>query len=623
MTLGLDAYASSDGDDDEDVVPTRLARSVAAAPDVDSGALALERDEDSGPNAWRVVPLALSTTVIGACARQRRRGDMSSFVSTRRGIEASTGRRETDECARAHFFASADPTTKEMTRNLTVDEMTAPLEGPVHETREDRLTGRGARNHALGNVESTRVNAVSFDEQFNTYNARGYAAAPTGTGGVGDVEAMRASKGETSLNMSKAKRRRIRDEVLAGAATAADGDVDRSAWAPAREAHKVVVHDDLTEKEKEYVKWHMDNREAKLRAKGKLDDLAPGPGDAPGAEDDSKTSKFHGKEEVNYAGESWIVAPKSEKREGDGSCYAPNKCVHTYNGHTKGVSKIEFFPGTGHLLLSAGMDNVVKIWDVYNTHKCMRTYMGHDKAVKDVNFNSDGTRFVSTSWDKKVRLWDTETGKIIQTVSSGKIGYCAKFHPKQDNLVLIGQSDKKIVQWDMNRGDLVQEYDQHLGPVNSITFADDGERFMSSSDDKTLRVWEFGIPVTTKYIADPSMHSIPATAISNDGRYIIGQSLDNQIVAYSVRERFRRNNKKRFAGHSNAGYACQPAFSTDDSTVVSGDGAGKLFFWDWKTARIIKSIKAHDQVAIGVAWHPLKSSLVASCSWDKTIKLWR
>ena len=47
MTLGLDAYASSDGNEDEDIVPTRLARSVAAAPNVDSGALALERDEDS------------------------------------------------------------------------------------------------------------------------------------------------------------------------------------------------------------------------------------------------------------------------------------------------------------------------------------------------------------------------------------------------------------------------------------------------------------------------------------------------------------------------------------------------------------------------------------------------
>ncbi len=619
--LGLDTYGSSDSDDENDALANvaSVKRPIASAPPVDAGALALERalDGDGGSTGMRVVPLASTRTVVGARdARTRWHRSIARRARVARGTRVDDGLTEIRS-------TRADPTTREMRVNLTYDEMTAPIEGPRHETREDRLTGRGARNHALGQVDATTVNAFSFDEQYNTYNSRGYAAAPSGTGVVGDADAMRASKGETAFNISAAKKRRIREEVLAGVATPASGETDTSAWAPARAAQKVLVHDDLSEKEKEYVKWHMDNREAKLRAKGKLEGLETGPGEDGGAQDDSKFTKFHGSEEVNYAGDSWIAAPKSEKRDGDGTCFAPNKCVHTFNGHTKGVSKIEFFPHTGHLLLSAGMDNVVKIWDVYNSRKCMRTYMGHDKAVKDVCFNGDGTRFVSTSWDKKVRLWDTETGKIIQTVTSGKIGYCAKIHPKQDNLVLIGQSDKKIVQWDMNNGDLVQEYDQHLGPVNSITFVDGGERFMSSSDDKTLRVWEFGIPVTTKYIADPSMHSVPATAISNNGKYIIGQSLDNQIITFSVDERFRRNNKKRFGGHHNAGYACQPAFSTDDSTVVSGDGSGKIFFWDWKTSKIIKSVKAHAEVCIGVAWHPLKSSVVASCSWDKTIKLWK
>ena len=79
MTLGLDAYASSDGNEDEDIVPTRLARSVAAAPNVDSGALALERDEDSGPNEWRVVPLASTTTVILYVVRLAARFD--NYVS--------------------------------------------------------------------------------------------------------------------------------------------------------------------------------------------------------------------------------------------------------------------------------------------------------------------------------------------------------------------------------------------------------------------------------------------------------------------------------------------------------------------------------------------------------------
>ena len=41
----------------------------------------------------------------------------------------------------------------------------------------------------------------------------------------------------------------------------------------------------------------------------------------------------------------------------------------------------------------------------------------------------------------------------------------------------------------------MQEYDYHLAAVNTITFVDEGRRFVSTSDDKTIRVWEVGIPV--------------------------------------------------------------------------------------------------------------------------------
>ena len=95
----------------------------------------------------------------------------------------------------------------------------------------------------------------------------------------------------------------------------------------------------------------------------------------------------------------------------------------------------------------------------------MRTYLGHDKAVKDVQFSYDGTQFISSAWDKKLKLWDTETGQVITTLSSGKIAYCCKIHPDADkqHIMMAGQSDKKILQYDMRSGDVVQEYDQHLG----------------------------------------------------------------------------------------------------------------------------------------------------------------
>ena len=37
----------------------------------------------------------------------------------------------------------------------------------------------------------------------------------------------------------------------------------------------------------------------------------------------------------------------------------------------------------------------------------------------------------------------------------------------------------------------MQEYDRHLGSVNTITFIDENRRFVSTSDDKSLRIWEW------------------------------------------------------------------------------------------------------------------------------------
>ena len=66
-----------------------------------------------------------------------------------------------------------------------------------------------------------------------------------------------------------------------------------------------------------------------------------------------------------------------------------------------------------------------------------------------MSFSPDGKWIVSGSFNKKVKVWDAQTG--------------------QETLTLYA----------------------HSGPVNSVSFSPDGKQIVSGSQDHTINVWDF------------------------------------------------------------------------------------------------------------------------------------
>ncbi|KAK2075528.1 hypothetical protein QBZ16_001636 [Prototheca wickerhamii] len=493
--------------------------------------------------------------------------------------------------------------------NLPAEMMHAPALGPTPSSgrRPDAMR----MNHRTGHVEDSNLSSYAFDEQYNSFHSHGVAADPAGTRTV-SLEGRAAAPPEAK----RPKTEKERYTVVPADPTQPFTLRSRQPWA----GKEAFPEQELTDEQRAFAEKAREEKAEKEAAAGT-----------------AETSIFHGRERRDYQGRSWLEPPRDLRDESEQS-FLPKKHLHTWAGHTKGVNAIRAprhpfhaalfragsSPNTGHLLLSAGLDGKVKIWDVHNQRKCLCTYLGHSKGVRDVWFSRDGSRFASTGYDKAIRVWDTETGAVLGKYGEGKMAYTVRFHPDEDkqNVLMAGTADKKIIQIDTDTGDVVQEYDYHLGAVNTVTFIDEGRRFVSTSDDKTIRVWEFGIPVQIKYIADPGMHAISAVSVTPNKKWWCGQSMDNQIVTYSATERVKPNRKKTFKGHTVAGYACEVSYSPDGHYVTSGDGEGKLFMWDWKTTRIARSLKAHEGPCIGSAWHPLETSRVATCGWDGLIKYW-
>lgn len=374
--------------------------------------------------------------------------------------------------------------------------------------------------------------------------------------------------------------------------------------------------------------------------------------------DESKKewTEYVGSEEFDYLGRTYMHVPKDldislTKESGSQECFVPKQRIHRWNGHIGGVNSLKFFPNSGHILLSGGNDSKIKIWDCHrHNREQLRTIHGHSKAVKDVAFNIDGTRFLSTSYDKTIKLWDTETGKVIRRfkapIAFGRrntgnaMANMVRFNPNADesSTFLSAMSDNTVLQWDTRistnasgsseandsgySSEVVQTYDHHLGAVNSLTFVDGNTRFMSSSDDKRMLVWEWGINVPIKYISDPSQHAMPSVALHPSGKYVAAQSMDNRILVFGATGKFRPNRKKEFFGHQNSGYPISVNFSPDGKYVMSGDANGFAYFWDWKTTQIKGKLKVSQEVVTCIEAHPQETSKVATAGKESTISYW-
>ncbi|CDU20724.1 uncharacterized protein PY17X_1437700 [Plasmodium yoelii] len=340
---------------------------------------------------------------------------------------------------------------------------------------------------------------------------------------------------------------------------------------------------------------------------------------------DKIVSTLHINYEIDdYYKKSWFELP-SEYKEKDfiiEENFPPKKEIHTYKGHKMGVQKIRFFPKYGNYILSASLDSTLKLWGSYKSKKCVRTYKGHFKGVKDVLFDKDGSNFISCSYDNNVIYWDTEYGKIKGIYSQKKTPYCLCLNNDDPNIFLVGGANNKICHIDFRTGNIELEYNEHLQAINTITLCENNKKLVSTSDDKKIFIWEYGLPVVVKYISDASMFSITSVSVHPSNKFFLCQSMNNIITVYEATGKFRFFSKKTFKGHKNIGYSINVSCSNDGKYVISGDSNGGLFIWNWKKMSNFKNIKAHSNVCIDCAWHPFKTSTLATASWDSTIKLW-
>jgi WD40 repeat protein/uncharacterized caspase-like protein len=231
---------------------------------------------------------------------------------------------------------------------------------------------------------------------------------------------------------------------------------------------------------------------------------------------------------------------------------------------------------------------LMKVWNA-KTGSLLRTIS--EKCTVS-GFSPDGRQLISACSDnagqsilsKIAKLWDVETGNLVQTFTAHTSGVRAAFSNDGSRIITWSiDPDNSIALWNAATGELVRKLEGHTDSVVSVTFSPDERHILSGSYDRTIRLWDAQTGAQLRLFADTDI-SIPHLGNLRD-------------LITSV------------------------AFSPDGTRFVSGGYDNAVKLWDLATGTVVQRLEGHVARVNAVAFSP-DGRRIVSAGLDTTIRVW-
>jgi WD40 repeat protein len=113
--------------------------------------------------------------------------------------------------------------------------------------------------------------------------------------------------------------------------------------------------------------------------------------------------------------------------------------------------------------------------------------------VADVKFHPDGTCIASCGSDRKIKIFDNRSHRLLQHYDAhDDLINSVAFHP-HGTFLLSSSNDGTLKIWDLRKGHILYTLMGHTGATSAGTFSPGGDYFCSGGKDSTVMIWRAGL----------------------------------------------------------------------------------------------------------------------------------
>ncbi len=279
--------------------------------------------------------------------------------------------------------------------------------------------------------------------------------------------------------------------------------------------------------------------------------------------------------------------------------------------HMASVQALAFSPD-GTRAVSGSADKTIRIWEADGWRPVQKISDPGDE-VHALSISPDGRHFAAGLKNGAVRVFTSETGEVVRTLE-GHLGYVRAVAYVGDRL-LSGAGDGSVRLWDVERGETIRTMEGHQGGVLAVAPSPDGTRALSGGRDGTVREWDLE---TGELLQTAVAHRgwVQAVAYSPDGGAAISAGRDGLMVEWDLAE----GREERVFDHG--AWVEDARFTGGGQRVCSGGQDGDVVVWDRATGEEVRRFSGHDAAVHALAESPDGRALLSG-SGDNTVLVWR